>query len=128
MKRLSVMIVLFLAAGCRRTPPAAISVERRGADVVFHFAPCGAPPARIMDLTVTEAGAATATCSLVLTHDPKQTIAGQWRYGDVPAAYKKKRCDPLLPGKTYRLEVTRATLDFRIAPDGAVAAIAASCR
>src|SRR5437868_4220251 len=67
MKRLSVLVLCALAAaGCRRTPPAAISVERRGADLVFHFAPCGAPPARIMDLDVTEAGAATATCSLVL--------------------------------------------------------------
>jgi hypothetical protein len=123
-----VMAVVGLAAGgCRHRPAPPISVERRGGDLVFRFGPCGEPPRRIMDLTVTAAGAQDPACNLVLTHDPKMTIAGEWRYGDVPPAYRKKRCDPLGPGR-YRLEVTRATLDFELGGDGTVMALASACR
>jgi hypothetical protein len=129
MKLLSLLAALAaLSVGCRHRAAAPIAVARRGADLVFRFGPCGDPPQRIMDLTVTEAGAQEPACNLVLTHDPKMTIAGEWRYGDVPAAYRSKRCQPLAPGRTYRMEVTRATLDFQLASDGAVTTLATACR
>jgi hypothetical protein len=129
MKLLSLLVALvgLAAGGCRHKPAPPLSVERRGSDLVFHFGPCGEPPWRIMDLTVTAAGAQDPVCNLVLTHDPKMTIAGEWRYGQVPPAYRNKRCDRLVPGR-YRLEVTRATLDFELAGDGAVTALATACR
>jgi hypothetical protein len=130
MKLVSVLVALvgLTAMGCRHKPAPAIVVARRGTDLVFRFGPCGEPPQRIMDLTVTEAAAQEPVCTLVLTHDPKMTIAGEWRYGEVPAAYRSKRCDPLAPGHRYRMEVTRATLDFELASDGAVTALASACR
>jgi hypothetical protein len=130
MKLVSVVVVLagLTALGCRHRTAPPIAVDGRGADLVFHFGPCGPPPQRIMDLTVTEAGAQEPVCNLVLTHDPRMSIAAQWRYGEVPAAYKNKRCDPLVPGHSYRMEVTRATLDFRLDGGGAVTALASACR
>jgi hypothetical protein len=130
LKALSLLVALvgLTAAGCRRTPAPPISVARHGADLVFRFGACGQPPQRIMNLVVAEAGAAEPVCNLVLTHDPKMTIAGEWRYGDVPPAYKSKRCDPLVPGRSYRMEVTRATLDFQLGREGEVTATGSSCR
>ncbi len=80
-----------------------------------------------MDLNVYPLGSAAPVCSLALTHDPHMTITGEWRYGEVPPAYKQKRCDPLTPGR-YRMEVTHATLDFELAADGQVRARSTSCR
>jgi hypothetical protein len=122
-------LCLALLAACRRAPPG-ISVARSGGDYLFRFDRCG--PAeedwRIMNLDLYPVGESEALCSLVLTHDPRMTIAGQWRYGDVPPAYKKKRCDPLAPGRLYRMEVTHATLEFQVTPDGAVKILSTSCR
>jgi hypothetical protein len=141
-RRLLAWLLILLAVGCRKkppgdtAPPTGIAVVRRGADYVFQFAHCGngEEAARVMDLDVYEmsegdaGGASPSICSLVLTHDPRMSIAGEWRYGDVPAAYKKKRCDPLAPGRAYRMEVTHATFDFKLASNGDVAAISTACR
>jgi hypothetical protein len=126
-RHLCLALLCLVAAGCARKPPA-ISVVRQGSDYLFRFAPCGPDPARIMDLALSEVGADQPTCSLVLTHDPRQTITGEWKYGQVPPAYKKKRCDPLLPAHRYRLEVTHATLDFELNATGAPTTLSTACR
>jgi hypothetical protein len=123
------LLVLCLAGCARRAAP--VSVVREGGDYLFRFGHCGdgEEAGRIMDLTVYPIETPDRpVCSLVLTHDPHMTIAGQWRYGEVPPAYKKKVCDPLPPGHRYRLEVTHATLDFEVGPSGEVRALATSCR
>src|SRR6266540_1318377 len=135
-----VWLLVVLAASCRRKPPSdlavGIAVDRRGPDYVFRFAQCGngEEPSRVMDLDVYEIGAqdggtapSELICSLALTHDPRMSIAGEWKYGDIPPAYKRKRCDPLAPGHAYRMEVTHATLDFKVATDGDVAVLSTAC-
>jgi hypothetical protein len=121
-------VALLLAGGCRAAVPAGISVVRRGGDLVFRFGPCGGgdEQARIMDLNVYPLGSAAPVCSLVLTHDPRMTITGQWRYGEIPPAYKAKRCDPLGPGR-FRMEVTHATVDFELTADGQVLTRSTAC-
>jgi hypothetical protein len=121
-------LLCLVTAGCHRRPSAGISVVRQGSDYLFRFAGCGEgpEPARIMDLDVSSGD--QRVCGLVLTHDPRMTIAGLWKYGDVPPAYKKKLCDPLAPGHRYRIEVTHATLDFEVKPNGDVTTLATACR
>jgi hypothetical protein len=129
----SILLLGLMAAGCaRRHPsPAGIAVLRQGGDYLFRFSGCGGgqEPARIMDLNVYRVdGGEPPVCTLVLTHDPHMTIAAQWKYGEVPPAYKKKRCDPLVAGHRYRVEVTHATLDFEVTAGGDVRALGTACR
>src|SRR6266540_4149937 len=103
-----VWLLVVLAASCRRKPPRDLAVYEIGAQ------DGGTAPSELI-------------CSLALTHDPRMSIAGEWKYGDIPPAYKRKRCDPLAPGHAYRMEVTHATLDFKVATDGDVAVLSTAC-
>jgi hypothetical protein len=142
--RSAVLLALVFAGGCRHKRAEAeeaingITVARHGSDYVFRFGHCGngEEPMCIMDVDVYEIHdrdaaippEALSVCSIVLTHDPRMSIRDDWKYGDVPKAYKLKHCEPLQPDHMYRIEVTRATLDFRIEKNGDAVPLASSCR
>jgi hypothetical protein len=115
-------------------PGVNIGVVREDKDYVFSFKTCRNERVGIRWLTVTEGvtggNEGPAHCELSTRDGSINPISGSWKYGALPPGYQMKTCQPLVPERTYEVQVVGAgggRRVFQVRSDGSVEVREGTC-
>lgn len=133
-------LCLVLLIGCEHVVPenprVGIEVGQDSSGYVFSFWNCldKSKPVQVRSINVYNEGdglkGLPPECEVVPS-EPKYHVKSSWSYGSVPAGYRRVRCNPLIPGKTYDIHVSGVgggVRRFQILNDKSIKALDPACR